>query len=675
VDWAINAKNHASFELNRMRWASPAGIQTQASNTFGVASFGNDFVKDTWGIAKLDTFITSALANEARFQYGRDFEYENSQPPTAYEQQHFVNTGNYVNPLGFPPDIFFSFNSLDIGTPTFLLRKSFPDERRTQFADTITWSHGNHNLKFGADYIHTHDLSENLRFQYGSYTYGSFVNYLSDLTNPNHCSVTTNGVTTTNNPCYSSFQQAFGPLGFQFNTNDIAFFGQDDWKISPRLTLNLALRWENEMLPSPFTNLVNPNVPQTGHLPSDTNNFGPHVGFAYDPIGKGKTVVRGGYGIYYGRIINSAVYNALITTGMPGGQASFTFRQTDKGAPVFPRLLTAAPGNSVGPNIVFFDHGFQAPQIHQTDLTLEQDLGWNSVASVSYLGSYGRQLPGFVDTNITPASKTLSYTVQGGGPLAAGTVITVPLYTSRLNSNFGAMTDIFSGVNSSYNALAIQFNHRMTHHVQFSTNYTWAHAIDYNQNEATFTDTNDLLDPYNLKLEKGNSIYDVPNRFVFNAIVESPWNVQGWKGYLANGWQLSPLFQAQSGLPFSMTTSGNPPSGTGFLTSGINGSGGRKGIPVVGRNTFKFPNTQVMDLRLSKHLVFQDRYNLELIGQAFNLFNHLNATSVNTLGYLTGGTATAPVLNFNPTFGTVTNGNSNFAYSTRQIELGMRLSF
>src|SRR5229473_5241983 len=107
IDWQINSKNHASFEVNRMRWGSPAGIQTQATNTFGIASFGNDYVRDTWGVAKLYTFFTSSLSNEMRFQYGRDFEFEFSQPPSQYELTNFVSPSGYTNPLGFPPDINF----------------------------------------------------------------------------------------------------------------------------------------------------------------------------------------------------------------------------------------------------------------------------------------------------------------------------------------------------------------------------------------------------------------------------------------------------------------------------------------------------------------------------------------------------------------------------------------
>jgi len=710
VDWNISERNHASFEVNRMRWASPQGIQTQSSNTLGIASFGSDYVRDTWGIAKLDTFITNTMANEARYQYGRDFEYEFPQAPSAYEQAHLTKTGSYTNPFGVTPDVFFSFNAFDIGTQSFLTRPAFPDERRQQFADTVTWTHGNHSFKFGGDYLHTNDSSQNLRFQFGAFTYTSFGNYLSDVISPNNCTISQTGgkPPLTNQPCYSTFQQAFGPLGFQFNTNEVGFFGQDDWKIRPRLTLNLGLRWDYEMLPSAFSNLVNPAIPQTGQLPDDKNNFGPRVGFAYDLRGDGKQVLRGGYGIFFGRIINSTIYNALINTGMPGGQASYSFSATTAGAPTFPQVIPPPANNSsvlpgataAKPAVQFFDSHFQAPQIHETDLTFQQDFGWNTVMSLSYLGSFGRELPGFVDTNIARAGTpfvssgqtvnppaTITYTVNGG-PLA-GRTITSPVYTSRINNNFGAMTDIFSGINSNYQAFAVQLNHRLSHYVQFNANYTWAHALDFVQNEATFTDTNDVLDPYNLQGEYGNSIYDVPNRFVFSAVLDSPWKADGWKGFLVNGWELAPLFQEQNGLPFSLTTSGNPPSGIPFFSggSGINDSGGRKGIPGVQRNSFRLPNSQVMDLRLSKRFTFHDRYGAEFIGEAFNLFNHFNATNQNTLGYSAGcqlnpgatGSCTInngiPVLNFNSTFGQVTNANSNFAYSPRQVQLAVRFTF
>jgi hypothetical protein len=701
VDWTINSKNHASFEVNRMRWISPAGIQTSSSNTFGIASFGNDYVRETWGVAKLYTSLTSNLSNEARFQYGRDFEFEFAQPSSAYEQANFATSPlfpGYSNPLGLSPDVFIT-NGFDMGVPTFLQRPAFPDERRTQFADTVSWTHGRHSLKFGVDYAHTHDLSENLRFQYGSFSYSNLANYLSDLNAVNTCR--TSGGTAI--PCYSSYQQAFGPLGFEFNTDDYAFFAEDSWRIRPRLTLSLGVRYEYEKLPDPI--LPNPGVPQTQQLPSDKNNVGPRIGFAWDVFGDGKTSVRGGYGIYYGRIINSTIYNALTNTGVQGGQFSYFLTATSAGAPSLPQVLSTQPTSSSALNISFFDPHFQAPSVQQTDLTVEREIARNTIVSVSYLGSFGRSLPDFVDTNAGAPTATINYTVAAGGPLPAGTYST-PLFATattttggvkttvspRPNPNFGAMSEIFSGISSNYNAFVVQLNRRMTNHLQLTSSYTWAHALDYGQNGSTFSDTNDLLSPSDIRAEYGNSIFDVRNRVVVSAVAESPWHVGGWLGYLTNDWLLAPIYSAQSGLPYSLVTSGTPtfataPDSSGTvityngLGSSINGSNGRKGIDVIGRNSFRMKRTINMDLRLSKKVRLGEHYSVELLGEAFNIFNHQNVTGVNNTGYIIG-TATDPVtgavngtLSFNSSFGRVTNSNSNFAYSPRQVQIGARLLF
>src|SRR5262249_50599129 len=186
LDWQINQANHASFSFNRMRWSSPAGIQTQATNTNGIASFGDDFVKNTWGVAKLDTMFTPSLPNQLRFQYGRDFEFEFTQKPPPYELTNLVNTATFTNPLGLPPQVSIT-GGFTFGVPTFLQRPAFPDETRLQAADTLTWTKGKHTWKFGLDIGHVNDLSQNLRTQFGGYSYSNLQNYLSDFYKPNTC--------------------------------------------------------------------------------------------------------------------------------------------------------------------------------------------------------------------------------------------------------------------------------------------------------------------------------------------------------------------------------------------------------------------------------------------------------------------------------------------------------
>jgi hypothetical protein len=669
LDWQINQKNHASFSFNRMRWSSPAGIQTAATVTRGISSFGDDFVKDTWGVAKLNTFFTPTLANELRFQYGRDFEFEFSQQPSAYELANLVNAPTFTNPLGLPPTVSIT-NGFTFGVPNFLQRSKFPDETRNQIADTVTWTHGKHSFKFGVDFSHVNDNGQNLFNGFGSYSYSSLLNYFSDLNAPNTCA---------GKPCYTSFSQGLGLPGVEFTTNDYSVFVADDWKITQRLSLSLGLRWEYQQMPDPVASLVNPLEPRTGQLPSDTNNFGPRVGFAYDVFGKGKTVLRGGYGLYYGRVINSTIFNALTVTGAPGSQVSLSFTPTSAGAPVFPKVLTSLSG--VGRNIDFFDSNFQNPQIHQIDMSIEQDLGWNTALSVSYLGSLGRELPTFVDTNVaTNRISTVTYNVNGG-PLGTGTYTTAlfqPFSTvqARPNTNFGAMSDIVSGVNSSYHALAIQVNHRMSHNIQFGANYTWAHAIDFGQNQTTFSSTNSFLFPNSIAAEKGNSQYDVPNRFVLNAIINSPWKKDGWMGVLANGWEFAPVYQIQNGLPYTLLVSGNAPLPAPVPAGGslgsINNSGGTNRIDILGNNSFRMPMTWLTDMRIAKNFSIREKYKVELLTDFFNVANKQNVMSVNTTGYIISGNN----LNFNPTFGSTTGvNNSNFLYTPRQIQLGARVKF
>jgi Carboxypeptidase regulatory-like domain len=751
LDWVVNEKNHLSLTVNRMRWWSPAGIQTQATNPYGNTSFGNDYVSDTWGVAKLNTQLSSIMTNELRFQYGRDFEWETNQTPSAYDGQTFLTPASgYTNPLGVPPNIYVS-SSFQWGSTLYGNRVAYPSEYKTQLADSVSMMHGNHSLKFGVDWVKNDDTIKNLYQQYAEFSYSGLPQYFADLYNPY-----------TNYNFYSNFYQAFqgnsitNPVqSYRIATNDFAFFFQDDWKIARRLTLNFGARFETELMPQAFDSLVNTismgsQSVTLGKTPNSPANIGPRIGFAWDIFGDSKTVLRGGYGIYFGRITNAALFSGMTTTGKAttDGQSAYNIYGGAATActPVFPQILTAAPNCSASASLAYFDPNFKAPQIHEIDLSLQREIGWNTTLSVSYMGSFGRHLQSFTDANwaapgtqycataagkqvtgatisdgvcssgtlVTPPttlSYTLSNTLNGseikGMPLPTSFQITAPYYTSRLTTQYGSVTDVFSGINSSYNAMVLQLEKRFSDHVQFGANYTWSHTLDGGVNgTTTFTGGNNSIDPLNPSYGVyGNSSYNVPNRFTLNAVLEAPWKHSGWLQYLADGWQAAPVFQAQNGLGNSVTAY-YPSSGIIVYdgmrqftspTGGLLGAGGSSQIVGSTRNGFKQPSTYVTDLRFSKTFPIRERFKAEFSVDGFNIFNHQNVTGVGTTtayqinnpsapaaGTPTG-TPTYPTLGPNNTASAIANGaslfnvpssaNSNFVYSTRQIQLGLRLTF
>jgi hypothetical protein len=725
IDWQVNPRNHASFEFNQLRWTSPAGIQTSTGAlAYGVRSYGNDYVRDNWGFARLDTLLTNSISNEVRYQYGRDFEYEYNQQPTAYEQQTLLGptAGGYTNPFGqVPPNVSIS-NLFQFGTPTFLERPAYPDERMWQLSDTVLQTIGNHSLKYGYDMVHTNDLSENLTSQYGGYSYSSLVSYIEDYT------LAQNPATAAQAKHYSSYGQGFGTLGFDLTTIDYAGFVQDEWKASPRLSTTIGLRYEYEQLPSPqLPNVGNANaeinLPQTTQFPDNRTNVAPRLGFAYQLTGDGKTVVRGGYGLFFARLINSTIYNAIAQTGLlatnasgiPLAQLQFSYQSNTAGAPAFPQVIQSAGAAAITPNAIYFDHNFRLPEIQQADLTVEREIGWNTVISATWLAAWGRRLPDFVDQNALGNVTTVSYTVvdpTGKGPLPNGSIYTTKFYARtaaqkvtepngstvtgyRANPYYGSLTDIFSGVNSDYEGAVIQINHRATKGLEFHANYTFSHALDYGENNTTFTNTNSLYDPTNLQAEYGNSNQNVPNRLVLYSVYTTPQAARGWLGYLLNDYEIAPTYQAQNGLPYNPTLTGsatnlyldNGTTVTG-LGNTLNGSNGANRIGTFARNNLRYPRTQTLDLRLSKrfNVLPEQRVHIELLGEAFNLANHQNVDAVNANAYaITPPSATSTTkvneLVFNqssgaPVYNTVTNSNSNgFVYSPRQIQLGVRLQF
>ncbi|HEY4008612.1 MAG TPA: TonB-dependent receptor [Acidobacteriaceae bacterium] len=724
LDYQINDKQHVSFLYHRLRWDSPGGVQTQATNNYAVDTFGTDFVKLDYGVAELQSQFTSHLTNELRFQYGRELNDEGQQPYSAYTTSNLLGSNGVVPEVNLNQAVGFY-----MGSPYYSYRVAYPDERKTQVGDTANFLFGRHSLRFGGDVVHNNDLQNNLYESNGFYSYTSTVNYLSDLlTKTKVCDSAGSGLGNTTTgaayPCYSSFAQSFGQPILKVSTTDYGFFVQDDWTFSPTLTVNMGVRYDVETLPKPFA--PNSAVAQTTTTPSDKNNIAPRVGLAWDPFGRGKTTVHLGYGFFYGRIFNALLLNALENTGAgvstsasnSTSQALYNYQATTAGAPLLPGTASTTPpatsptGVPIIPSIEYLGNNLQNPYTQQLTAAVQQDLGWSTILSVSYFGALGRELPNYLNLDLNPASTyTIDYTVTPAsgttncGPLACGTVIPTKVYANRLqtgssasvynyspllNSNYNGITAVVSNINSNYHAMTAELQRRGGKYATYDVNYTWAHAMDFNQATATsFTaGSNNWFDPYgNARANYGNSLLNTPNRLVAWAMLTVPGTSgSNWLSYVTNGWSVNPLVQFQTGLPYSAVVSGSAPnqcSKAGCLES--NGSGlagtGVTYIPLLGRNTLKYPSTVNNDLRITKAFKIGDRYNLQLLGEAFNLANHRNITGINSQAYTitsaVGSTpgATTSSLVYGSSFGTVTAANSNASYQTRQIQIAARLFF
>jgi len=711
IDWQITPKHHLSVLEHRLRWDSPGGVQTAASDNYARDAQGNDFVKIDYGVAKLTSLISNSLSNEALFQYSRELDYETQQPYTSY------TTANFTSATGNVPYVAagsqYGFNA---GSPYYSHRTAYPYETKWQVGDVLYIAKGTHSIKVGVDMVHNYDLMNNTYESNGYFNYYWVGNLYNDLLNQRRgvapsitskagCDASGDETGVGQYACYYGFYQGFGAPIYQIATLDFGAFAQDNWKITPRLTLELGLRWDHENIPGPDANLTTATgsfVPYNGmsNNPSDNTDFGPRVGFSYDVYGGGKIVLRGGYGIYYGRITNGNIEGVRIGTGSPNGQSTSTWYPNTSGAPTFPTIATTQPtastcSGSSCPSSYFMSSNLKLPEVQEFDLQLQQDLSHGYVLSVSYLGGLGRRLPNFLDVNLNPTTTTKTITIasdaQSLGPLGkTGSTISVPVYTGYGNTallganatKFSTVTEFLSNVNSSYNALAVDLLNHAYKNITFDVNYTWSHALDYAQNVNTQGATEAWYDPYgSSRVNYGNSTFNVPQRFVAYALYNFP-NLKTGNPikWLVNDWSLNDSFQMQNGLPFTAGVSGKPSgaAGSGWNGSGGNGSTGPYIIPQIGYDTFRYPRRIVDDARLQKQVSFAEGRNLQLMLNVFNVANHQNITGYTAtyLYSLSGTTATYTGADGKNTFMVPNNSNSSaFLYTPRQVEISARFNF
>ncbi|MBI3404566.1 MAG: TonB-dependent receptor [Acidobacteria bacterium] len=602
--------------------------------------------------------MTSSIVSEAKFQYGRDFE---SQIPNASGPQFQITGG------------------ADFGMPNFLPRGAFPNEKQFQWQENLSWLKGRHQFKAGFDVRHVRDNIQNLFQGGGIYSYGGannvgLRNFVTDLVN---------STTATPTKSYSSFSQAVDPITGDgrgnFSTNDVNLYFQDSWKWKPNLTLSAGIRYEVQYMPS--VQAGNPLIPANQTLNTDTNNFGPRLGFAWSPGGSGKTVIRGGGGVYFGRTQNSTIFVHMFQNGV--FQKSFSFAPANCGSPLFPNTVFPQPSTAPAfgpifgtsgpvpsatfanfaafqtacaasggatPTVSTMSPNFANPMVYQYDVAYEREFPWQLVGSVSFVGARGNRLPVFLDENLPAASSTRTYFVLDGASRPTGPVsFTLPFYVlsaatprplKAAGYNVPLMVDE-SVVNSWYRGVVVRAKRKLSHGFTFDANYTWSIARDNGQVagvNGTFTGTVSPLDSQNLRGEYGLSEIDIRNRFVANIVWNMPWGnmVDGkeLKGILKD-WQAATVWRLQDGRPIAAAMAGRPTCPTiagdtadGGLTCGsVSGTGGAINgrVPFFARNSlFTSPGIETFDLRLSRKFRITERVDFEFLWEAFNIFNHTN---------------------------------------------------
>jgi hypothetical protein len=670
IDYRPNDRNSISLSVNYLDFRSPNGIQTQLSLAAGDA-IGNNAdtnVFNRTARAEWTWVATPSAVNSFRFGFFKDRQYDPASPsllpsvgPIALSVTNVGSNLAYAN--GYP--------------------RLNPSENRFQIADTYSWNIGPHALKFGFDYATVEDYVDRLANRYGSYSYPSFAAFALDF------SGNTAGLKS-----YSSFSQAFGNPKVDTRLNEIAFFVQDQWHVTPKLIVSPGLRYELTALPQP--KLSNPTWPQTAVIPETRKNFGPRIGIAYTI--NDKTVIRAGYGLFFNRYTSSTVENAFITNGVYQATYSLNSAATiGAGGPVFPNFLAAQPNVTGSASVLFLDKTWRNPYSQQGTLAVERQVAKDTSLTVSYVWSLGLHLLQTRDVNAAAPTTSYTFPILDSSNNQVGSY-TTPIYTQRINPAFGGIYQLESAGKSYYDGLLVQLTRRYSNWLFGNVAYTWSHSIDNNQGGggntlfgSTFA-TSVFNGDYNG--EKGNSSSDQRHRLVVNAVIAPTFthNTDWASRYLINGWQYSFVTVAASSFGISPTISVRDrpfPAGattaiSTLSTFSLNGLGGSSRVPFEDPAFLKLGNIYRTDMRLQKQLPISERVKVNLFFEAFNVFNHVQVagsgarvaqqfTAIRqTSGPLNGLTALVPFANYGVIQATQAPPDGTTA---RRAQVGVRIVF
>jgi len=636
VDWDLNSSNKLAISYN-------FDYSKNTNQTFDVATYG-DSANGIEGPSKINNFnvnlfstIASTKLNEAHFSYTRELRPRNAIPSNvpADTAMGFATTFRFGNPFFLNPTI---------------------DELlwRTDLKDNFSMISGNHNVKFGGEWLHTLNDQIFRGFFEGRYIFDSvtgFLRYASPAApggfGPRtlECVSSAGAVTwvTSPTPCPAGtsvsgplllYLQDGTPTGIAgvpppgkstIKNEDYALFAQDKWQVRPNLTLNYGLRWEAQIFPKPVIApsktaygpfLSDPRFPSDGTLHSPKKEFQPRVGFAWDVSKKGKSVLRASYGIFYGRQNMLSQVGSITTNGAQqfGVTCASTFAFTCFGAstapPTWPGIVPSAPTGTIpfGASVRVFSRDYENPRIYTANVQFEQEVARDLSIYFDFTHSKGVHLTRFLDFSRKGFFPTLG-----------------PIFVTS------------SPGKSLYNGFTVGMRKRFSKRYQFEGNYVYSKDRDDDSNERDpFTDR--ALNINNLQLDYALSDRDIRHKFNFYMYSELPW-----------GLEFTPRIQARSAQPANPGAFAQP--------------------PCANRNTLRKDNEYVsFDWRLSRPFRFGERYALIPTVEMFNTFNRDNRiNALSTCG--NQNSLTAPSLfDFN---GFLRQGVGD----PRQVQLSIKFTF
>ncbi len=529
--------------------------------------------------------------------------------------------------------------------------------RQYQMSDMLSASWGRHQIKFGGDAIVAHTGGNSKEFggpiYLGQFIYNTCTLSLAACESPAYLGNIAN---------VARYTQSYGNANYTVNDVLWALFVQDDFKVGRDLTVNFGLRYEQQT----FTD--------------SRLGVAPRVGFSYNWRGDGKTVIRGGFGIYYSQIIDNSQANYALSgptgvfnyTAAPG-QVGFPSSVAAAPLPAFPagaavplRTLYIRPGHRSAldqffptSTLIGYQDKLLNPYSEQWTIGIERRLHTDWVLSVDYVGSHTIRINRPLDVDPpSPSPRTAPGVVR----TAQVANCTRPLWTlwysqhgttcTPANLNPPPYSTITSDVNNGYawyDALDVNLTHRFTKRLSMLASYTWSHAIDnvdpdvpgQNPNDPNFTG----------RVENGDAIFDQRHRFVLSGVYVAPLKIN-----------FGGIMTLASGLPYNLTTGLNNSGDTGGTTDRpvINGV-------VVGRNTGRGRAIYEVSPFIERPFALgTERVQLNLRAEAFNVFNHANFVGFSG----TYGNGATPGLGFGTPLVGITN-----QLPARSLQFSAKLTF